>query len=72
MYVYYSCYIAHAMFPSHIKICTENPTFVLSFIYMCDIISPPAPFKICYLARNLKELHEPDLDRNHQHLIIIQ
>ena len=59
MYVYYSCYIARAMFPSHIKICTENPTFVLSFIYMCDIISPPAPFKICYLARNLKELHEP-------------
>ena len=62
MYVYYSCYIAHAMFPPHIKICTENPTFVLSFIYMCDIISPPAPFKICYLARNLKELHEPAID----------
>ena len=28
---------------------------------MCDIIWPPAPFKICYLARILKELHEPAL-----------
>ena len=28
---------------------------------MCDIIWPPAPLKICYLARNKKELHEPDL-----------
>ena len=30
--------------------------FVLSFSYMCDIILPPAPFKSCYLARNLKEV----------------
>ena len=28
---------------------------------MCDIIWPPAPLKICYLARNTKELHEPAL-----------
>ena len=28
---------------------------------MCDIIWPPAPFKICYLARILKELHEPGI-----------
>ena len=28
----------------------------LSFIYMCDIIWPSAPFKSCYLARNLKQV----------------
>ena len=37
-------------------VCTEKPTFVLSFIYMCAIIWPPAPLKICYLARHLKEV----------------
>ena len=39
-------------------ICTEKPTFVLSFIFMtlCDILWPPAPLKSCYLARNLKEV----------------
>ena len=57
MYVYYPCYIPHAMFPSHIY--APKIPFVLSF--MCDIIWPPAPFKIYYLARNLKELHEPAL-----------
>ena len=36
--------------------CTEKPTFVLSFIYMFDIIWPPAPFTSCYLARSLKEV----------------
>ena len=44
--------------------CTENRTFVFSFICMCDIIWPPAPFKICYLARTLKELHEPGLEHD--------
>ena len=42
-------------------LCAEKPTFVLSFIYMCDIIWPPAPLKSCYLARNLKKLHAPAL-----------
>ena len=37
-------------------LCTEKPTFVLSFSYMCDIIWPSAPLKSCYLARNLKEV----------------
>ena len=37
-------------------LCTEEPTFVLSFIYMWDIMWPPAPFPSCYLARNLKEV----------------
>ena len=36
--------------------------FILHLVYMCDIIWPPAPFKICYLARNMKELHEPALN----------
>ena len=36
--------------------CSEKPTFLLSFIYTCDIIWPPAPFESCYLARNLKEV----------------
>ena len=37
-------------------LCTEKPIFVWSFIYMYDIIWPPAPFKSCYLARHLKEV----------------
>ena len=36
--------------------CSEKATFLLSFIYTCDIIWPPAPFESCYLARNLKEV----------------
>ena len=36
--------------------CSEKPTFLLSFIYPCDIIWPPAPFESCYLARNLEEV----------------
>ena len=32
---------------------------------MCDIIWPPAPFKICYLARNLKELHEVAIEEQY-------
>ena len=36
--------------------CSEKRTFLLSFIYTCDIIWPPAPFESCYLARNLKEV----------------
>ena len=35
---------------------SENPTFLLSFIYTFDIIWPPAPVESCYLARNLKEV----------------
>ena len=44
------------MFPLRVGLCTEKPTFVLSFIYMCAIIWPPAPLKMCYLARHLKEV----------------
>ena len=40
----------------HVSMSTEKPTFVVSFIYMCAIIWPPAPFKSCCLARNLKEV----------------
>ena len=36
--------------------CSEKHTFLLSFIYTCAIIWPPAPFESCYLARNLKEV----------------
>ena len=36
--------------------CSEKATFLLSFIYTCDIIWPPAPFESCYQARNLKEV----------------
>ena len=36
--------------------CSEKATFLLSFIYTCDIIWPPAPFESCYLARNMKEV----------------
>ena len=60
-----ACLLFLLHFTCHVSIthlCTENPTFVLSFIYMCDIIWAPAPLKICYLARNLKELHEPVLN----------
>ena len=37
-------------------ICTQRPTFVLSFFFKCDILWPPAPLKSCYLARNLEEV----------------
>ena len=56
---YYVCLLLLLHCTCHVSIthvCTENPTFVLSFIYMCDIIWPPAPFKSCYLARYLKEV----------------
>ena len=38
-------------------VCTKKPTFVLSFIYVCAFIWPPAPLKRCYQARHLKEMH---------------
>ena len=59
--VYYSCHIAHAMFPSHIHAPKIVHLFYPSFACVI-IIWPPAPFKICYLARILKELHEPALN----------
>ena len=36
--------------------CSEKPTFLCSFISTCEIIWPPAPFRSCYLARNMKEV----------------
>ena len=54
--IYYSCYI-HWHCTWHVSVthfCPENPTFVLSFIYMFGIIWPSARLKSCYLARNLK------------------
>ena len=48
--------LLHCTWHVSIKHCTDKPTFVLPFIYMCDIIWPPAPFQSCYLARNLKEV----------------
>ena len=61
-YIGFKCLITLLLllhFTMHVSIthvCTEKPTFVLSFIYMCAIIWPPAPLKICYLARHLKEV----------------
>ena len=43
---------------------------ILCPLPMCDIIWPPAPLKICYLARNQKELHEPALLEAQQALYI--
>ena len=46
---------ALGMFPSH-TYAPKKTTFILSFIYTCGIIWPPAPLKSCYLARHLKEV----------------
>ncbi len=61
LFLNFSCliiilFLLHCTWHVSIKHCTDKPTFVLSFIYMCDIIWPPAPFQSCYLARNLKEV----------------
>ena len=61
-YICFKCLIILLLllhFTWHVSIthvCSEKPTFALSFIYMCAIIWPPAPLKICYLARHLKEV----------------
>ena len=61
-YICFKCLIILLLllhFTWHVSIthvCSEKTTFALSFIYMCAIIWPPAPLKICYLARHLKEV----------------
>ena len=37
--------------------CSEKTTFLLSFIYTCDIIWPPAPFESCLAAMVPQSMH---------------